>query len=568
MPRPPVKRSRFAQRNQPQRVANSSVSGTVAHLNQVLAGKPTGKRSANSDDSDDLVVIAHGSRNRRGVPRKEIFASGGLGEGDEQNAHKRRGNKKQKLDTPQSSRHDVESRNEVRRDAHTQSHHSPLTTSPASNASRPPTRAKGVSSTPSAVQSQRHATGPQSTPAMEPSVLGTFKRRPRQPSILRAIETDTFSDLDVDDSFADLGPPDESTPVRTNLIDFATKQRAEKASQLDSINRTLSPQHGTSSSVSSVSSSGTIRAQASNKQASKPRSESPVLPMARSGSKVRRDQPQLDSDTLAPPQSSSSPLPSPKSTIRYQPLSNESDRPSPKRVPLHSSTSNARLPLKKLRQKQSTGPAHLSTEQLENLLPRRRRKLRQPPYNVARDFDIPEDSDDESQRIRQDTASDEEELSFQVTNKAGRRQTASRKAQSTGRGRGRLRLESHGKTRQKGQSVRKKVDQTALQKLSTTITTPLHSNGRATTAKSSQKPEKGGLTYSSRRRDTYADKENQPFDTLDESVSPAESVEQSPSVLRESHELKQAAKKFAEIDDWDMDFEDVTVDTGSSSPGR
>jgi hypothetical protein len=64
-----------------------------------------------------------------------------------------------------------------------------------------------------------------------------------------------------------------------------------------------------------------------------------------------------------------------------------------------------------------------------------------------------------------------------------------------------------------------------------------------------------------------SDKENEEVDP-DDSLAPLPDDDASPENSQElekrvGHELKKAARKFEEVDKWELEFED---DTGSSSP--
>ena len=578
MPRPPVK-SKFAQRNQSARIANSSPAATLNHLENVLAKKPVGKRTAGSDDSDELVTAAQGSRNRRGKPRKEIYGSGGLGAEDQQNAHKRRGNKKQKLDVSQGPYVQVPSSQITQDGSQTQGPRAPLTAS-SSKANKPPTRGKILSPTLSAAR--QHNKAPlltQSTPGLGQSMIGRGppKKLPRESSILDLIDQDHSSYLDHDgeDSFGHLLPEDESTPVRLDASKPEARREVASTSIPSSQKRITTPPHGRPSATLATSPAQTLPSSMKEnhveKEGSVEEREHLDLPTERKARQptITEEQTNISINTLAPPHSSSSPLPSPKDTTRHAtPSRKTTNDPGPAAL---SMTGQDALP-KKTAQKKTAGPAQLSTDELrQSLLPKRRRRAQRQQYDKADEFDIPEDSEDGVSTHARDHHLDsaEDELSFQPTTGRGSKRASSVKAKTMPKARAMSRVESDKRTNKKRDAKKKGNGvKPALQKSSTTTVTPFKSNGGGTTAKSSQKPGKGGATYSSRRHRTDADKENEPFDTSDEYTLPASSVEEVPNVLKESAELQEVARKFAEIDDWDMEFEDVTPEGHSSSPSR
>src|SRR5947207_7501163 len=95
MPRPPLKRAKLNHPTPANRVAKPSKVSPVVELQQKLVNKPLGRVLTDSDDSDRLVTSNRSGRNRRGIPRKDIFASGGVGLGDVPGMHMSPGNQSQ-----------------------------------------------------------------------------------------------------------------------------------------------------------------------------------------------------------------------------------------------------------------------------------------------------------------------------------------------------------------------------------------------------------------------------------------------------------------------------------------
>lgn len=87
MPRPPYKRPKLNHPTPSKRVAKPSNVSPIVELQQKLANKPIGRVLTDSDDSDKLVTSNRNGRNKRGIPRKDIFASGGVGREDVPGAH-------------------------------------------------------------------------------------------------------------------------------------------------------------------------------------------------------------------------------------------------------------------------------------------------------------------------------------------------------------------------------------------------------------------------------------------------------------------------------------------------
>src|SRR5947209_10670986 len=87
MPRPGIKRTKLNHPTPTRRVANASHVSPVVELQRKLVNKPIGRVLTDSDDSDRLVTSNRNGRNRRGILRRDIYASGGVGHGDVPGAH-------------------------------------------------------------------------------------------------------------------------------------------------------------------------------------------------------------------------------------------------------------------------------------------------------------------------------------------------------------------------------------------------------------------------------------------------------------------------------------------------
>ncbi|CAL5874867.1 uncharacterized protein PFLUO_LOCUS9169 [Penicillium psychrofluorescens] len=367
-------------------------------------------------------------------------------------------------------------------------------------ASRPPTRSRGYSSTLSfAGRKGDMSSRVPGTPAFESSVLSNFRRRPRQQSILHMMQAEEgSSDLDDSDFLGGLSPQDESTP-----LNLARKSMVHKPAE--------------SPSQSPPSSSGSRKRKRTTRtaQAREPESESPSAATdTLTATPVQRDQgddqvshgsedtlrpsqfPEVFSQTLAPPASSSPPWsPSARSRTSTAPVATEE---------------NANTKSK------SKDPVYLSTAALQDrLLPRRRQRRRK--HRAADELEVPSDSDKEH-----DAASgDEDELSY-LPSRRPRKPLASTQDQSS--------------------------------KLN-----------RPKTRKSKAKPRaaRSAATYS-----RSIDKENEQLALSSPGSSPLSSPPDSDTEAESemratprftSAELRAAAKKFAEIDQWKLEFEYVSA---------
>jgi hypothetical protein len=367
-------------------------------------------------------------------------------------------------------------------------------------------------------ESPAHGTRPPSaikvgaTPAHEASLLAltNFKRRARQPSLLRMVQQNTDvedndqSGLDDTDNFDfdDFLPQAESTPLHVRKDAQGDENRNDSGAQVSSsgsrgVKRKLSP-------VVQVPRSSPPYDPPSGADVESARSPSPslpdVLPSHEELVQQTQDNAEPLSDTYAPPLSSSpvrevsKPAQSP---IHTRP--SRRGRPS-KKAPAYeeSDAEETETPAKAKRKAKPNTQQSISTAQLKGLLPRRRNRM----LRDRDEFDL-----DSSEVTPID--SDQDELQMPQPRPRQRPVTgklASPKATRKGRGR--------------------KV--------------PI------------PKPSK---TYSRR---IFSDKENEDVE------EPTEA-----SIIEHSEKLAAIKKKFEEVDKFELEFETVSADlTTSSSPFR
>lgn len=263
------------------------------------------------------------------------------------------------------------------------------------------------------------------TPQYQSSMLGgaTFRKRPRQPSLLQMVRArNNGSDsLDENDLY-DFLPDDESTPLIKTMSQINPISKSPSSQQTSGSRKrklaTPEVQVPTSqpldlpSSPSAPSSQGLDLGDISGDNDQ----PEPTLPRIRP---TQTPQPQIFDDTLAPPQSSSPP-PEPKewSGISKNAKASNKAKPTAQRRP--GQLSPAPSPISPISTQFSpTKPATskpLTTATLQNLLPRRR--VRSRPKG---DYDIPSSSD-----VELDTrvlGEDEDELSFHATCKTRRKKS-------------------------------------------------------------------------------------------------------------------------------------------------
>ncbi|OJJ67504.1 hypothetical protein ASPBRDRAFT_48055 [Aspergillus brasiliensis CBS 101740] len=506
MPRPPTKRNRLT----------SKASSAVEKDNQQSSGR--------NSISSVAVTKSTGDADQAIVAFSEITHSG--------QASEIRRQLRNQTPLTRAQEHAIES--------------SPIGEREATG-SRPATRARGYSSTLS-VAGRKGDAGSKvpGTPAFESSILSNFRRRPRQPSILQMMQAeDGSSDFDDDDDednifLGSLSPEDESTPL--NL--------SRGRSLL--IGQTASP----SPRLPTSSSDGSRKRKLSGEVLHAPRLESEVTEQSpvtsptsyrrQSGLDVSVDHTQVQdspgafSQTLAPPMSSSPPL-------------------SPTHMTSPGMTQEKRID--KSAKSTASRKLVLPTAALQNrLLPRRNRSQRK---RFVRDgSEIPEDPSDGGHSATQQDDDDDDELYYLPPKRSSRAQRKRSEEQKPAR--------STTRTVQRRQPIADSVEG-QITGGRNPPTQPY-----VTARKSGEKK----MTYRLGALDTMGlDKENEPVDTSPLSSplstppeSEASESESTAESNRGSHflsdELRLQAKKFADVDKWKLEFEDVTPDSQGSEVFR
>ncbi|KAL4781920.1 hypothetical protein BJX76DRAFT_307514 [Aspergillus varians] len=371
--------------------------------------------------------------------------------------------------------------------------------------SRPPTRARGYSSTLS-IAGRKGDTSSRipGTPAFESSILSNFRRRPRQASILHMMQDeDGSSDFDDDDFLGGLSPEDESTPLNISRGKSLVLRPA-----------VYSP--GKSPSLPSSGKSSKRKRSAEETEAprspldgasSSPRPPTSEMETRQRGISVdlpRPPQPPAAfSETMVPPMSSPVPgLTHEMSTLDSDRLRSRAKRP---RNPKAAQPSDSKL--------------HIPTAALQDKLLPRRRQRRVLHQGTSR-FEVLSESDEDEPPL---AAPDDDELSYLPLQKRSqtRRQPASKPMPVS--------------------SKRGKMDSKSDEKDSK----PIKQNGA---------------------NEISGGKENESTDMSsplssaldsDELDSEVDLEQETPVKAYLSEELRVQALKFAEVDKWQMEFEDV-----------
>lgn len=385
--------------------------------------------------------------------------------------------------------------------------------------SRPPTRARGYSSTLS-IAGRKGDTSSRipGTPAFESSMLSNFRRRPRQASILHMMhDEDGSSDLDDDDFLGGLSPEDESTPLNISrgksLVLRPAVSSPEQSPSLLSSGKSSKRKRSVDETEASNSFLGFERstpgAPTSGMDTRQRGSPADLLHSTRS--------PATFSETMVPPMSS--PVPG----LTYGMSTPDSDRQVSRanqvQIPKGAQPSDNKL--------------HIPTAALQDkLLPRRRQ--RRVVRRAASRFDVLSESDGDEVAT---PAPDDDELSYlPFRNRSRTRRHPANKPKLATGNRGEADMKPHGKdpktVKQNGISSRKDTNN-GKENESTVMSSPLSSA-------------------------LESDEFDPEFDLEQES----------PVRAYLSEELRMQALKFAEVDKWQMEFEDVITSTQENGAFR
>ncbi|KAI4211766.1 MAG: hypothetical protein LQ351_005406 [Letrouitia transgressa] len=427
------KRTKAATSNAPTRVSQPAVSSTLSQHTSISSPASSGVLTRESDDSERLVVKDRKGANCRGVPRQDALMSGALGPGDvgDKPLKLLRGRKRAALSRiARQADHDkaIETL-KARRDALLARERGEAgqiqvpATQTMKTSSAQPTSMAAMTAIRSANVELRSDQGQKTkrTPLKDSSIIVAAqpKKRPRQPSLLQMAQIQkVVQDSEDDDSLGDFEPEDISTPLKIrppqnqgtspfSSIQHYPSSRKRKRPSLDTqlLASQLASEH-TSSRPSSPPSPPDIPFNPLSKN------DAPQLPLPQHASSRSFRQQVIHSDTLASPQSSSSPPP-PKQ------LKNRSNH---SRVPAKTENRNGRraptplpprspTPTQPSTQRTVHPPAKaLTTSTLQNFLPHRR--VQHKAKGEVSTFDLPSSS--EVGLVSTELGEDEDELSYRA----------------------------------------------------------------------------------------------------------------------------------------------------------
>ncbi|KAL9042537.1 MAG: hypothetical protein Q9214_003746 [Letrouitia sp. 1 TL-2023] len=434
------KRTKVATSDAPTRVFPPAVSSTASRHASTSSPASSGALTKESDDSERLVVKDRTGANRRGVPRQEALMSGALDPEDagEKPLKPLRGRKRAALSRiARRADHDkaIEAL-KARRDAILARERGevgqvqvPATQTTKTSSAQPTSRAAMTVIQPANVglrSDQRQKT--QITPLKESSIIVAAqpKKRPRQPSLLQMVQIQkAVQDSEDDDSLAEFEPDNVSTPLQIrqpkdqgsspfSSIQHHSSSRKRKRPSLDNQAPAsqLASKHASSRPSTSPSLPDTLFNPLSKNDALQ-------LPQPQHPSSRSLRQQVVHSDTLAPPQSSSSPPP-PKQ---------QKDRSNHSRIPTKTEKRNGRrapaplppkspTPTQPSPQRTVRPPAKaLTTSTLQNFLPHRR--VQHKAKGEVSTFNIPSSSEVDLRSAELDE--DEDELSYHAAPNTSRK---------------------------------------------------------------------------------------------------------------------------------------------------
>ncbi|ETN46212.1 uncharacterized protein HMPREF1541_00396 [Cyphellophora europaea CBS 101466] len=573
MARPRARVRQLPQAASPRRSPGKTQKSPRASQNEKLAHKPVGKRLADSDDSDELVIKGQGRRRGRDTQTYDVYASGALGTGDEPNAHPTRAQRRKQLEEAKKNgalplKSPLASAS-VSRDK-TPAHQPSLQHSQTRSPSQGP-----------AVQPPQHASGAQPTPLHEESILNGIKPRKRQNSIL----LDPGLDESTLGSFA--LPEDENSPLHLPKQKHVERTPPSNPPSSGSKKRKLGPDDVPTTPAESSRISELLP------QQSHPEPQLPPQPLSTlrmSGQKHRRKTINQDDDEIMAP-----------------PMSSSSYASSPAKAPP--------LPSKRGKSKSKAPPATLTTQELQaQLMPSKRQKSTRNRHAAASVFDIASDTNPDDAIA---PSEDEDDSTFLAPSKrkstktAPRRQTSATATKATTQASSRRKAADNARNKKKQCTAPAPLLASSHLRSRSTATTatdtdtnahdqpakfpsqqqqlsvisaaspPQRPRTRAAGAKgkarsTGKEARSGGSplkqSFSGRDREV-GDKENpgggagSGDDELIEVGVEAEARAQEEEELRLPSPKKAAfGGKWAEIDDFEMDFEDVVVGNVSSDP--
>ena len=525
-------------------LAKPAVASAAQKQKDIFSPASSGRVTTTSDDSDGLVVSKKTGAREKALKGQEYTMSGALAPEDMGPTRLKPPSNQTRAALSKIAREadyaTKAAEAKARRDAAQAEAATELDQIPSSIPTEPVPASKpflsGMSNS-FAVKGAQIGSGSRigETPRQQPSMLGaTFRKRARQPSLLQMLQTqnDPSDDLD-EDELDDFRPDDESTPMIKSMSQTNAQHASSSSNQTSGSRKrklaTPEIQVPASQTRDPPSSPPSIPPQEQEDLYDLPAEQEeaegrpePTLPPPRAAQTPQR---QLDSDTLAPPQSSSPEKPKARKKTHNKPTKTttrpQRKKPSPAPSPLSStSTNNQSSPVKPIPLKP------LTTATLQNLLPRRRARPKQ-----KSEFDLPTSGSSDVELDNMALGEDEDELSFHATLKMRRKKKPANTTVQKKRGGGKAKEMAAGK------------------RLSRTYT-------------------KKTIVVESENDNENDDDENHVGEDGDENGRSRGTGEgrreRTPTALNDKvkDEMRRLANKFREVDEYALEFEDMT---GNSS---
>ncbi|OAX82644.1 hypothetical protein ACJ72_03006 [Emergomyces africanus] len=388
------------------------------------------------------------------------------------------------------------------------------------------------------------------TPTFESSMLSNFRRRPRQPSILQMMQGDPSSELDDDELLGSFDPDDESTPLKFSNRKSIVQNRLSTPSS--------TPQNLPTTSVMKRKSPLEVQVQVSrspdpsevaistDEHGDNSGSEDDLLPPPRGAQSPEPSE--VLSHTMMPPESS------PVSSVEKQTLdATRYDRSEIANSPPRTRKTAGKHPPIICKSQISTAALR------ENLLPQRQHRHRE-----ANNGNKLTSDGIESEHLPNDYCGtfevDQDELSYPASRLSKRRKNMAGGARARKGTRNKKRVDTDSDT--EGRRQKPAIKSCNIQP-GTNSQLPRSKKGREI------------ALFSCEVYAELADKENQSVHTTsapppepEEPLSVADILPPASEHVFLSEELLQQARKFAEISQWPLAFEDATVTSCQSSPFR
>lgn len=557
MPRPAIQRRKQNSFSKPSPKRPRGPPDASAHreyLQKKLANVKVGSKPENSDDSDGIVTSRAG-RSRRTI---EIYASGAVAKGDKPGAFPTRSQRTRSLRDDTDEILSQRSRSTSRAASVTSTRSVQAHSAPPKES----TGAKNITSTKrqKITQPDANTNGAPSNAQTETSVLGVIKPRKRQNSILETMGIG-YDGLGPDSSAIHSDEEERFLPDEVSTPAQVSKNGAPSDTARTTSSRKRKRDEAVAIQQAPASVSLPLSSLVSQRQSSVdvPEIPRPSRSQQRKLSTTQRASKAFN-DIMAPPESSDS--------------EDSSDEAEP--LPVQSP---------KLRKQNPVVP---STRQLQNLMPTKREKPIS-AFQPRDEFDIREDSTSTSEEEEQQ----EEHSTFSPvrTRRGQRNGTTQPKGKTKEKEKTKKPMAKGGKENGKTKAVIKSTRNTSYTPSPVHLRTPIplsSSKPRGSEAKSPSKQDTimrdksantslaTRVTRSTKKRyggsqRKEAGKENQPIslsDVASGSDSGSVDKEKLKVARRQANgpEIKAWKKKWANIDDFELEFEEVPVSTRSSSP--